>query len=83
VAESHHLSQAWQAGDTVRAHAVAIRLCDEASGECGARRREAKREEDALDAVMEFVESDANHPSLERKGSGSREWRIGGYGCNR
>jgi hypothetical protein len=73
VAESQHFSEAGKTRDAVGAHAVAIGFRDEASGECGARRREAKRKEEALNTVTEFVESDANHASLERKGMGFRE----------
>jgi hypothetical protein len=83
VAEAQHLGEARKTRDTVGAHAIAIGLGDEASGECGARGREAKREQDALNAVVELVESDPNHDSLERKRRFSGNSVIGEHGGNR
>jgi hypothetical protein len=59
--ELHHLCEARKACDAMGAHTIAIRFGDEARGEHRARRRETERAQDALDALPELVEGDANH----------------------
>ena len=64
AAEANHLCKAGQAGDAMRADAVAIGLGDKLRGQCRSL-PESKLQQDPFDVIPQLLKSDTNHAPLE------------------